>query len=64
MLKAQAKPVHLYMEANPNPNSLKFVANFMLVDDGVSFDYPSQESAENSPLAQELFNLLQSSGYL
>jgi len=56
MLKAQAKPVHLYMEANPNPNSLKFVANFMLVDDGVSFDYPSQESAENSPLAQELFN--------
>jgi Fe-S cluster biogenesis protein NfuA len=56
MLKAQAKPVHLYMEANPNPNSLKFVANFMLVDDGVSFDYPNQESAENSPLAQELFN--------
>jgi Thioredoxin-like proteins and domains len=56
MLKAQAKPVHLYMEANPNPNSLKFVANFMLVEDGVSFDYPTQESAENSPLAQELFN--------
>lgn len=56
MLKAQAKPVHLYMEANPNPNSLKFVVNFMLVEDGVSFDYPTQESAENSPLAQELFN--------
>lgn len=56
MLKAQARPVHLYMEANPNPNSLKFVANFMLVDDGVSFDYPTAESASNSPLAQELFN--------
>lgn len=56
MLKAQARPVHLYMEANPNPNSLKFVANFMLVDDGVSFDYPSAASAESSPLAQELFN--------
>ncbi|SNS09799.1 Fe-S cluster biogenesis protein NfuA, 4Fe-4S-binding domain [Belliella buryatensis] len=44
------------MEANPNPNSLKFVVNFMLVDDGISFDYPDVESAENSPLAQELFN--------
>jgi Fe-S cluster biogenesis protein NfuA len=56
MLKAQAKPVHLYMEANPNPNSLKFVANFMLAADGVSFDYPDAASATNSPLAQELFN--------
>ncbi|MDN3205007.1 NifU family protein [Algoriphagus sediminis] len=56
MLQAQAKPVHLYMEANPNPNSLKFVANFMLVEDGVSFDYPDAESTENSPLAKELFN--------
>ncbi|MBB6327100.1 Fe-S cluster biogenesis protein NfuA [Algoriphagus iocasae] len=56
MLKAQARPVHLYMEANPNPNSLKFVANFMLAEEGVSFDYPDAASAENSPLAQELFN--------
>lgn len=56
MLKAQARPVHLYMEANPNPNSLKFVANFMLAEEGVSFDYPDVASAENSPLAQELFN--------
>ncbi|MEN2281838.1 NifU family protein [Algoriphagus sp. SE2] len=56
MLKAQARPVHLYMEANPNPNSLKFVANFMLAEEGVSFDYPDSASAENSPLAQELFN--------
>jgi len=56
MLKAQVKPVHLYMEANPNPNSLKFVANFMFVEDGVSFDYPDAASAENSQLAKELFN--------
>ncbi len=46
----------MYMEANPNPNSLKFVANFMLVDEGVSFDYPDEESTENAPLAKELFN--------
>lgn len=57
MLKAQARPVHLYMEANPNPNSLKFVANFMLVEEGISFDYPDAESAGNSQLARELFDI-------
>jgi len=56
MLEAQKKSVHLYMESNPNPNSLKFVANFMLADDGVSFDFPDEQSASNSPLALELFN--------
>ncbi len=56
MLQTQKRPVHIYMEANPNPNSLKFVINFMLADEGVSFDYPNVESAGNSPLAQELFN--------
>lgn len=47
--------VTLYLEANPNPNSLKFVANFMLLPEGVSFDFPDAASAENSPLAQQLF---------
>lgn len=56
MLQAQKRPVHIYMEANPNPNSMKFVVNFMLADDGISFDYPTQESTETSPLANELFN--------
>ncbi len=56
MLQTQRRPVQIYMEANPNPNSLKFVLNFMLVDDGVSFDFPTVESAADSPLAQELFN--------
>lgn len=56
MLKAQARPVHLYMEANPNPNSLKFVANIMLAEEGVSFDFPDAESTSNSQLAKELFN--------
>lgn len=47
---------HLYIESNPNPNSLKFVANYMLVPEGESFDFPDKGSAENAPLAQELFN--------
>ena len=56
MLQAQKRPVHIYLEANPNPNSLKFVVNFMLADEGLSFDYPDSTSTESSPLAKELFN--------
>lgn len=49
------KYITLYTESNPNPNSLKFVANFMLVPSGQTFDYPSKEAAQDSPLATELF---------
>ena len=49
------RSVNLYMEANPNPNSLKFVANYMLVEEGGSYDFPDQESAQDAPLAYELF---------
>lgn len=48
-------PVNIYFESNPNPNTLKFVVNFMLVPEGTNFDYPSLERATNSELAQELF---------
>lgn len=55
MQSTSNKIVNIYLEANPNPNSLKFVANFMLLPEGQSQDFPTVESAENSPLAQELF---------
>ncbi len=47
--------INIYLEANPNPNSLKFVANFMLVPEGKSYDFPDAASAEHAPLAKELF---------
>jgi Fe-S cluster biogenesis protein NfuA len=55
MLKVAPKNIHIYLESNPNPNSLKFVVNEMLVPDGMSFDFPSPAEAEDAPLAQELF---------
>jgi Fe-S cluster biogenesis protein NfuA len=55
MLKTAPKDVHIYLESNPNPNSLKFVVNEMLIPEGLSFDFPDEESAENAPLARELF---------
>lgn len=51
----QKGKVNLYMEANPNPDSLKFVANYMLVPEGTSYDFPDAESASEAPLAKELF---------
>jgi len=48
-------PFSIYFESNPNPNSLKFVANSMLLPAGEYYDYQNIESASNSELAQELF---------
>ena len=55
MLQATPKNIHIYLESNPNPNSLKFVVNEMLIPDGMSFDFPDSESTSNAPLAKELF---------
>lgn len=55
MLQATPKNIHIYLESNPNPNSLKFVVNEMLVPEGLSYDFPNAASASNAPLAQELF---------
>ena len=46
--------IEIYTEANPNPNSLKFVVNFDLLP-ADSVDFPDVEAARFSPLAKELF---------
>ena len=56
MLQATPKNIHIYLESNPNPNSLKFVVNEMLIPDGLSFDFPDAESTTDAPLAKELFD--------
>ncbi len=56
MLKPQ---ILIYTESTPNPNSMKFVLNFEVVPEGISFDYATPAEAlvsdKNSPLAVELF---------
>lgn len=49
------KNIEVYTEANPNPNSLKFVANFLIAPDNNSYDFESVHTTENSPLAREIF---------
>lgn len=48
------RPVTIYTESNPNPNSLKFVADILLLEEGTA-DYANPQSADNCPLAQDLF---------
>ncbi len=50
----EAPNLEIYTEMTPNPDSLKFVMNQLLLPDQ-SADYRDPESAKNSPLAQELF---------
>jgi len=47
--------VTIYTEANPNPSSMKFMLNFMLLPSGENIDFPDKLSADSSPLAQSLF---------
>ncbi|MBS1543043.1 MAG: NifU family protein [Bacteroidetes bacterium] len=55
MIQSAPKTISIYLESNPNPNSLKFVVNELLVPDGMNFDFPDPDSAKDAPLAQELF---------
>ena len=55
MNQTSSRYTTIYTESNPNPNSLKYVINYMLVPDGTTFDFPDAEAAKQSPLAAELF---------
>lgn len=48
--------VTVYAESTPNPNSMKFVANKMLVDGGKIIEFTSPEQTQNAPLAAQIFN--------
>lgn len=49
-------PVTVYSEMTPNPATMKFVANKMLIEDGATAEYLSLEDTKgSSKLAEELF---------
>ena len=55
-MQQQGRVVNIYLEANPNPNSLKFMLNFMLMPEGETMDFADVESSrEVAPLAESLF---------
>lgn len=49
-------PYIIYIEATPNPSSMKFVANKMLVSEkGASAEYKNVSETETAPIAKKLF---------
>jgi NFU1 iron-sulfur cluster scaffold homolog, mitochondrial len=51
------KPIIIYAEMTPNPASMKFVANIMLVENGATAQYMSKAETKDAPLAAKLFEL-------
>jgi len=49
------KPVIIYAESTPNPSSMKFVANRLLLENGATAQYLSKAEAKGSPLTIKLF---------
>lgn len=53
------RPISIFTEGSPNPNSMKFVVSMELVPDGLSFDYAAPGDAlldgKASPLVVALF---------
>ncbi len=47
----------IYAEMTPNPMTMKFVADYMLLPDGVQLEIMSAGAAGESPLALELFRM-------
>ncbi|HWY37293.1 MAG TPA: NifU family protein [Bacteroidia bacterium] len=48
-------PFMVYAEATPNPASMKFVANKMLLPQGATAQYSTIAETKGAPLAQKLF---------
>ncbi len=49
------RPVIIYAESTPNPASMKFVANRLLVEGGATAQYLSKAETKGAPLAAKLF---------
>lgn len=49
------QPTLVYAEATPNPASMKFVANRLIIEPGKAVEYLNDAQAGGAPLALELF---------
>ncbi|OEY86612.1 iron transporter [Wolbachia pipientis] len=47
----------IQIEETPNPNTLKFLPGFTILDEGKNADFASIEEAKNSELAEGLFKI-------
>jgi len=54
-MEKKSVPITIYAESTPNPEVMKFVANKLLIQYGVTIEYQSAEECEEAPLARVLF---------
>lgn len=54
-MNLQEIPYIIYAEETPNPSSIKFVANKLLLVSGASAEYVSAAETSDAPIAQKLF---------
>lgn len=48
-------PITIYAESTPNPEVMKFVANRLLVEEGI-YEFLNTDNTENAPIAKALFD--------
>jgi len=53
-MSTQDNFLNVYAEETPNPETMKFVFNRMILPDD-AMDFPTKEKAQESPLAKSLF---------
>ena len=49
------KPTIIYAESTPNPSTMKFVANRLLIHDGATAEYRNPSETAGAPLPAQLF---------
>lgn len=54
-METSTQPIVVYAEQTPNPASLKFVINKLLIEGGAILEFTSADMTKGSPLAQKLF---------
>ena len=55
-MSAKKEPVTIYAEMTPNPATMKFVANSLLIRYGATASFDKPEECEEAPLARVLFS--------
>lgn len=54
-MENQTKPVIVYAESTPNPTTMKFVVNRMIIDPDKIAEYLSVNETRHAPMAEKLF---------
>ena len=54
-MNVQEIPYVIYLEGTPNPSSMKFIANKLLLVSGATAEYTSPEETTDAPIAKKLF---------